>query len=198
MHFNVHHLIHQYGYAGIFFALLLEMIGIPFPGETLLTLSGVEWTKGNLSFLPLLLVATMGNIVGSSIAYAIGRFWGRPVILRFGKVVRITNEKLDQAQLKFRRYSIVLILVAKFIAGIRVLVAYIAGMDRMPFISFTIYNTIASLMWVSIFLVFGRYVGVAWEQYHQVLHQYMLPAIFVLVVMVGFYWWMKNKKKVRD
>lgn len=75
-------LIHHYGYFGVFFILLLEMIDIPFPAETTLTLSGIEWTQGAFHLIPLLIAATVGNASGSVVAYWIGRLLGRPVIVR--------------------------------------------------------------------------------------------------------------------
>ena len=96
MHLHIQALLHHYGYLGVFFILLMEMIGIPFPAETTLTISGFEWTQGVFRLVPLLLAASIGNIFGSTIAYGIGRFLGRPVIVRFGKYIGITNERLDR------------------------------------------------------------------------------------------------------
>ncbi len=189
MHFDVHYWIQQYGYFGVFITLLLEMIGIPFPGSTILTLSGIEWTKGTFSLLPLLFFAIVGNIVGSSIAYAIGRFFGRSIILRFGKKFGITIKKFEKAEKKFRMYRVSIILFAKFIPGFRELIAYLAGIERMSFIMFSIYNTIGTLLWVTIFVFFGRYVQVAWEKYHQTINQYLLPltvlGVMILTIYIG-------------
>src|SRR5690242_16574459 len=101
MHIHIHQLIHQYGYAGVFFVLMIEMIGIPFPAETTLTLSGIAWTNGEFALVPLLLVATTGNFIGTTIAYSIGRFLGRPIIVRFGRRIGITDQRLDFAEIKY-------------------------------------------------------------------------------------------------
>lgn len=74
MHFSLETWIHQFGYVGVFVILFFEMVGIPFPAETTLTLSGIEWMRGGFSLIPLLLAAGLGNIAGSTVAYAIGRF----------------------------------------------------------------------------------------------------------------------------
>lgn len=105
MHIHIQALLHHYGYLGVFFILLLEMIGIPFPAETTLTISGFEWTQGVFRLVPLLVAASGGNIFGSTIAYGIGRFLGRPVIVRFGKYIGITNERLDKANVTFNRFQ---------------------------------------------------------------------------------------------
>lgn len=197
MHLHVEPLIRQYGYGGIFVILLLEMIGIPFPAETTLTLAGIEWTNGVFALLPLLIAATAGNVIGSSIAYGIGRFLGRPVILRYGRFVGITEQRLDNAEEKFIRYRILLLLFSKFIAGVRVLVPYLAGINGVSFFIFSFYNLISAVVWATVFIVFGRYAGVAWHRYHAVMHQYLLPAVLVAVVAAGAVYIWKAKKRKR-
>jgi membrane protein DedA with SNARE-associated domain len=184
MHFNIQHLLQQYGYQGVLFALLLEMIGVPFPGETILTLSGIEWKQGTFSLLPLIIVAWIGNIIGSTISYIIGRFLGRTVILRFGKYVGITEEKFNTADKRFNKYRVPVVFWGKFIAGIRVLVAYLAGINRMDFWKFSFYNATGSLLWILVFIIFGRYVDIAWQRYHQTFHQILLPIIVILLIVL--------------
>ncbi len=185
MHLHVQHLISHYGYVGVFFILLTEMIGIPFPAETTLTISGFEWMKGAFSLIPLLLSASLGNILGSTIAYGIGYFLGRPVIVRFGRYIGITEERLDVAGKKFAKYRNTIVLFGKFIAGIRVLIPYLAGINRMPFLLFSVYNAVSAVAWAAFFIVVGRYVEVAWSRYHKVMHQYLVPTIVLAIVIVG-------------
>lgn len=195
MHIHAQQLIQHYGYGGIFIILLLEMIGIPFPGETILTLSGIEWTAGSFSLLPLLGAAVSGNVIGSSIAYGIGRFLGRPVIVRYGRIVGITNERLDKAEAKFNQYRIPVILFSKFIAGIRVLAPYLAGINNMSFVAFSVYNLISATLWSVGFIVLGRSLDMAWHRYHQVIHPFLLPTLIVAIFLVGIYYRLKTNKK---
>lgn len=185
MHWNVQIWISQYGYVGVFLILLMEMIGIPFPAETTLTISGFEWTKGVFALVPLLFSAALGNILGSTIAYTIGYFLGRPVIIRWGRYVGITESRMDAAEKKFIEYRTSVVLFSKFIAGIRVLVPYLAGINRMPFGLFMLYNTLSAVVWSAFFIIVGRYVEVAWSHYHRIMHQYLVPTLIVLVVVVG-------------
>ncbi|RIV24405.1 DedA family protein [Alicyclobacillaceae bacterium I2511] len=196
MHIQV--LIHHYGYFGVFLILLLEMIGIPFPAETTLTLSGIEWTQGTFSIIPLLIAATVGNAIGSGIAYWIGRLLGRPVIVRWGKYVGITNERLDKANVTFQKYQTTVVLFSKFIAGIRVLVPYLAGINKMSFGLFTLYTTVSALVWSAVFIILGKYLGIEWSRYHQVLHQYLVPGIIVLAILVAVWYTRKVRAKKRS
>ncbi|WP_051331011.1 DedA family protein [Aneurinibacillus terranovensis] len=195
MHIHVHELISHYGYPGVFTVLMLEMIGIPFPAETTLTVAGIEWKRGVFSLLPLIASATLGNVVGSSIAFGIGKFLGRPTILRLGKYVGISRERLDRAEDKFQKYQIRVTLFSKFIAGIRVLVPYLAGINEMPFVKFTIFNFISALVWSSVFITVGRYIEVAWRRYHNIIHPYLLPGIIGVVILAGVYFLYRKRAR---
>lgn len=194
-HFDIQTLIHHYGYFGVFFFLFMENLGIPFPAETTLTISGIEWTQGVFKLLPLLVAASLGNILGSTIAYSIGRFLGRPVIVRLGKYIGITNERLDKANEMFAKYQSPVVLFGKFIAGIRILIPYLAGINKMSFAVFTIYNAVSAVVWAGVFIIVGKYIGIEWSRYHQVLHRYMVPAIIVIVLLVGIYFGLKLRHK---
>ncbi len=195
MHFHIQNVIHHYGYIGVFFMLFMENLGVPFPAETTLTISGIEWTQGVFKLIPLLLSASLGNILGSTIAYGIGRFLGRPVIVRFGKYIGITNERLDRANATFAKYRSPVVLFGKFIAGIRVLIPYLAGINKMPFAVFATYNAVSAVVWAGAFIFVGEYIGIEWSRYHQVLHQYLVPTVIVAVVLIGVYFGIKLRKR---
>jgi membrane protein DedA with SNARE-associated domain len=184
MHFHIHYWLQHYGYSGIFFILMAEMIGIPFPAETTLTVAGIAWINGTFTLIPLILIAAGGNIVGSSVAYFIGRYLGRSVIVRFGKYIGITDERLGKADKKFIKYRKSALLISKFIAGFRVFVPYLAGMNKMSFIEFSILNSISAIVWVTAFVLLGRYVNVAWRQYHVIMHQNLLPISLIIAAIV--------------
>lgn len=197
VHLHIQLMIHHYGCFGVFFILMFEMIGIPFPAETTLTLSGIEWTQGAFRLVPLLLAATIGNTLGSIVAYWIGRLLGMPVIVRWGKYVGIANERLDKANLTFQKYKTTVVLFSKFIAGIRVLVPYLAGINRMPFVLFSLYTTVSALVWSSVFIILGKYLGMERAHYHQVLHRYLLPGMIIFAVAVSRSLTLKIRKKRR-
>ncbi|WP_281168946.1 DedA family protein [Effusibacillus pohliae] len=171
------------------------MIGIPLPGETALTLAGIAWMSGTFSFVPLFLTAVSGNFLGASIAYFIGRFLGRPAILRYGRYAGMTEERMKKAEDKFLRYRLPLLLFSRFIAGVRVLVPYLAGMNGIPFWMFSFYNFVGAAVWCSAFVILGRYADIAWHRYHQVMHQYFLPAVLFAALAVGVCAGIKIKKK---
>jgi len=194
MHFDIQHFLQQYGYQGVLIALLLEMAGIPFPGATILTLAGMAWKQGTFSLLPLIMAALAGNIIGSTFCYLIGRFLGRNFIIRLGKAVKITEGKIIAADNLFHKYQLPIVLFGKFIAGLRVLVGYLSGINHMDFLMFSIYNAIGSALWILVFVLFGRYVEAVWQHYHQVLQPYILWIIglFLIAYIIVF---LKRRRK---
>lgn len=185
---SIHVLISDYGYFGVACILCFEMIGIPFPAETTLTITGFAWSQGDFRFLPLLLAAVIGNLIGSTVAYWIGALLGRPVVLRYGRYVGLTEARLKVAEDRFQGYETIVVLIAKFIAGVRVAVPYLAGINRMPFILFTITNAIGAILWASAFIVAGRYAGVAWTRYHSYLQGWMwwVGGAIIVLIVIGY------------
>ena len=174
--------IKHYGYFGVFGILLLENIGVPFPAETTLTVSGVEWHDGVFSLPLLILVASTGNIAGSTIAFWLGRYLGKWIV-RHGKRLGITGERLAKTRRFLRKHGVPAVFAAKFIAGVRVVFPYLAGMDCVGFRRFFVANAIAAAVWSSVFIVLGDSIAILWKQYHQ----YVLIAGIVAVVLLVAY-----------
>jgi membrane protein DedA with SNARE-associated domain len=193
----VHHLIHIYGYGGLFALLFVEMLGIPIPVEATLAFAGFAWMKGTFSLLPLLLVTMAGNIGGATAAYCIGRFAGRRVLISIGRRVGLKEERLAQVEQRFRRYSVVLLLFSKFVLGIRVFVPYLAGINRISFVTFSIYNSISAALWVTTYIFFGKYIHLLWNRYQHLLQSHMIPvALFLaglLLALAAFVYWRKRR-----
>ncbi|QSO52290.1 DedA family protein [Alicyclobacillus curvatus] len=187
MHIHIHHLLTHYGYLGVFFILMTEMIGVPFPAETTLTVAGLEWTQGVFSFWPLLAAAALGNILGSTIAYAIGAGLGRPAMVRIGRLFRLTEARLNAVEKRLASYSLPLLIAGKFIAGVRVLVPYLSGINGMRFWLFSLLNGLAAFLWAGFFIGAGRAVEVAWSHYHALLARHLMLFTVVIALMIGAY-----------
>lgn len=138
--------------------LSTEMLGAPFPAETTITLAGAAWGQGLFSFLPLYATVVLGNVLGSSLSFAVGYYLGRPFVLKVGRIVRLTPQRMEKVEENFERSRPVIILLGKFVSIVRVIVPVLAGINRMNFMIFSAYNTISALVWGAVFLVEGRYL----------------------------------------
>lgn len=192
-------IISHYGYFGVVIALIMEFLLIPFPAETILVISGVMWHKGLFQLWPLLIIATAGSWVGSLIGYLIGSYVGRPVLLRFGKYVRLDEAKLTKAEHAFRRYSVAILGIGRFIAGIRVLIAYVAGMNKMSLGLYMLITLISAALWSSAFILVGATIGAKWHlivDFVTVHPRLSILAGIVILVLLVMYWWRKRTKKL--
>jgi membrane protein DedA with SNARE-associated domain len=176
--FDIHHVLHlffnAYGYWILFFSLLLEMLGLPLPGETIMTYTGLIVYDGSLSWPLSVAIGGAGATVGMTLAYWIGYRFGNPFFEKYGSRLHFGPEKLNGASRWFGRYGNKLLLIAYFIPGIRHLTGYFAGTTRLPFRQFAAYAYTGAALWVILFITLGTGLGPKWEQYHDIISLYML------------------------
>src|SRR5579862_9663175 len=123
--------LNHYGYLAVAGLVLLEDFGVPVPGETVLILGAVYAGTGRLSIVLVVLLGFLGAVTGDNIGFAIGRFGGRPLVERFGRFILLTPERLDKATDFFERRGAGIIIVARFVEGLRQANGIIAGTTEM-------------------------------------------------------------------
>ncbi|QDV85840.1 DedA family protein [Stieleria magnilauensis] len=155
--------LEQYGYTGIFAALLLENLGMPLPGETMLIGGALAASQGSMSVFLVIPVALAACIVGDNLGYAIGRFGGRKLLVRFGPNVGITDEKLTRVEDTFRRRGGAIIVIARFVEVLRQLNGIAAGSVGYPWHRFLLFNTIGAVLWVGVWGVLVYLFGTQME-----------------------------------
>jgi len=204
----MHHLIrlfepylHQYGYLAVFAALFLEDFGVPVPGETLLIAGSLLATKGEINILVLLLTAWLAAVLGDNVGYAIGRYGGRALVLRYGRYVFLTRERLTYAEGFFNRRGAVIVVVARFFEILRQLNGIVAGITRMAWGRFVLYNAIGAALWVGFWgtLFFqvgkqGERIGFLYKRYEPL----MLAALALLAAGIVVFHLVRKRRKARD
>jgi membrane protein DedA with SNARE-associated domain len=148
-----------YGYWTVFFGVMLENAGLPIPGETILLVAGYFCSEGHLDMPLVMLVAATGAVVGDNIGFAIGHHYGRGILLRFGKYVFLTPERLAHIENYFTVYGNKTILVARFITGLRVFAALLAGASMMRWRVFLLYNVAGAVLWSIVITSLGYIFG---------------------------------------
>jgi membrane protein DedA with SNARE-associated domain len=137
-------LIAQYGYLVIFFGVLLESCGVPLPGETILLTAGAVAQQGHLYLGYAIVFGILGAVFGDQIGYWVGREGGRPFVLRWGRYVLVTLERLARAERFFARHGGKAVFLARFVAGLRIFGALVAGISRMRWRTFFFYNALGA------------------------------------------------------
>ena len=151
------------GYPMLGLLILLENLFPPIPSEAILPLAGYGVFSGTLSFVPAVLAATAGSLAGALILYALGRFGGRPVLLRYGRLLRLDRPTLDRADYWFDRHGPKIVFFGRLLPGLRSVVSIPAGLSEMPLRTFVVLTTLGSALWNTILIGAGWALGESWR-----------------------------------
>ena len=149
----------HYGYWTVFFGVMLENAGLPVPGETILLVAGFFAANNHLNLALVMLVAATGAVLGDNIGFAIGHRYGRGFLLRYGRFIFLTPRRLDYINSYFARYGPKTIFVARFITGLRVFAAILAGASNMRWRVFLVYNVAGAFLWAVVISTLGYLFG---------------------------------------
>jgi membrane protein DedA with SNARE-associated domain len=153
-------LLQQYGYGVIFLGVMLESIGLPLPGESLLIAAALyAGTTHHLDIYIMIPVAAAGAISGDQIGYFLGRWVGFRVLARWGHKIGLTDERLDLGRFLFRRYGGAVVFFGRFVAILRTFAAVLAGANRMPWHSFLLWNALGGIVWTSLYGFAAYFLG---------------------------------------
>ena len=148
--------------------------------------AGFDVYKGNLSLVGIIVFGVLGDMIGASIAYAIG-YWGREELVeRHGNKLHISQSRLDRAHRWFERYGAPVIVVSRCIPFARAAFPYAAGVARMGYVRFLIFATIGSIIWITAFGVLGNAVGSNWESWRHNLEYVDYVAAALLVAAIAY------------
>ena len=196
---DILHWLSQFGYIGLFAALVFGIAGLPIPDETLLVFFGYLVSRGKMHPALTWLTALAGSMGGISLSYTIGRVVGYRFVHRYGRYVHLTEERLRQIQQWFDRIGHWLLTIGYFLPGIRHFTVLVAGMSEMKFRSFALFAYPGAVLWITSFLALGYFLGDQWEVVFNHLHQQMtLITIILSVVAVAVWYWKKRRKQKSD
>jgi membrane protein DedA with SNARE-associated domain len=177
--------IATYGYVGIFFLLMLGIVGLPIPDETLMVYCGFLISKGTLHPAGVAIAAVAGSWCGITVSYLLGRTLGLGVVHRFGKYMHLNEERLEKVHHWFRRAGHWALFVGYYIAGVRHFTAIVAGTSRLEFRTFALYAWSGGLVWVGVFLTLGYVLGENWRAIAEAIHRDLLWASLVILGIAG-------------
>jgi membrane protein DedA with SNARE-associated domain len=175
----------HYGLWAIGLLLLLENIGVPvIPGELAMIAGAIYAGAGQLNIVAVGVVSFASAVIGATIGYAIGRFAGRALVLRYGRYALIREHHLEKAERTVDRYGGIVVVVARFIVGLRELNGIICGVSGMNPVTFTTYNLLGGAAWVGTWVSVGYFAGGHIEAIYNGVTRYALYVIIVAVVLL--------------
>lgn len=154
------HDVELYGYWVVLVAVALESMGVPFPGETSLLAGAIyAGTTGRLNIVGVIVAAAAGAILGDNIGFSIGHFGGYPLLRRLARALRIEDRSLRFSQRFFARHGNKTVFLGRFFSLLRTYVAFLAGVNRMPWRSFLFWNASGGIVWATCYGLLGYILG---------------------------------------
>ncbi len=189
------------GYPAVMLFVMIESSGIPFPGETMLLLASFYAAVNGSLQIPLVIAfAALGAIVGDNIGYYIGRTGGKAVVKRYGRYVFIKPEHLERAEQFFKKHGDKTVFFGRFVAVLRAWAAFLAGVNRMHWRTFFIYNATGGILWATLFGCLGYFAGRTLGDFTQVEHlasriTWVITGIILVVIAVALFVYFTRRRK---
>jgi membrane protein DedA with SNARE-associated domain len=182
--------ISKLGYAGVVFLMILESAAIPIPSEIIMPFTGFLVYQGRFNLWLAVLAGAVGNVIGSIILYYIGKYGGRPLILKYGRYILISHRDLDWAERWTTKYGSLGIFFSRVLPVIRTYISFPAGVVKMNIYKFIIYSFIGAFIWT----LFLTYIGVTWGEHWEEIRVYFEKFdIFIgILIIAGIIWFIRR------
>lgn len=185
----------QYGYWAVGLALLLENAGIPVPGETILLLASfLAYSEHDLRLPWIMIVATIAATLGDNLGFALGSYGGRPLLARYQSFFRIQKSTIERGEQLFARYGAATIFFARFVFGMRIVAGPLAGVLRMPWKKFAVFNFLGAAVWVSVISSVGYLFGRHLDKLESVMKRFDVVVAIIVVLLAIYLWWRGRRR----
>jgi membrane protein DedA with SNARE-associated domain len=178
-------LLDHYGYLAVAGFVFVEDFGVPVPGETILIAASVYAGAGRLNVVVVGLIGFLAAILGDNVGYAIGRYGGRTLVLRYGRYVFLTEERFEKAERWFVAHGGKVVTIARFVEGLRQANGIIAGVTEMPWRKFVACNALGAALWVGVWTTVGYVSGSHLDTVYRTISNvflYVLAAVAAYVI----------------
>jgi membrane protein DedA with SNARE-associated domain len=190
------HSVVRHGYWAVGAALLVENVGVPVPGETILLLASfLAYSEHELQLPWIIVVATLVTTMGGCLGFALGCYGGRPLLARYQSLFRIQDTTLGRAEKLFAQYGATTVFLARFVFGIRIIAGPLAGVLHMPWRKFLLFNFFGAAAWVTVVSSAGFLFGRHWHELERALMRFNLVAALLLILVLFFLWWNQRRER---
>jgi membrane protein DedA with SNARE-associated domain len=192
------HLLSVYGYLAVLLFVAIESVGIPVPGETMLLTAAVyAGTTHRLSIAFVIMAAAAGAIVGDNLGYWLGREGGYRLVHRYGRYVRLDERRLKLGQYLFHKHGGKVVFFGRFVSVLRAFAAFLAGVNRMGWRRFFVFNATGGVTWALLYGLGGFLLG---GEIHRLSKtaSIVLGAIAVLALVAGFVFLRRNEARLQE
>lgn len=172
-----------FGYVGIFVMMMIESSFVPFPSEVALLPAGYMIGVGKMKFISVILAGTLGSLMGAYINYYIGKSLGRNLLIKYGKYLFLTEERLKKMENLFQRRGELIVFFGRFIPVIRQYISFPPGIVKMNILKFSVFTSLGA----SVYVAFIVYAGKIYEKYQHLINIYILEYKYLLIFLIFTY-----------
>ncbi|MBO9009413.1 DedA family protein [Listeria monocytogenes] len=195
----------DFGYIGIFVLIMVENLFPPIPSEIILTFGGFMTTVTSLNVVMVIIVATLGSVVGAILLYKVASYFGKErltkIVLKYGRILRLKESDIERAESFFLKYGSWAVFLCRMIPLIRSLISIPAGMTKMKMSRFLILTTAESLLWNTVLIGLGAVLGESWNEIVVFMDSFstIIYSVIAILVVVGLgYFFRARFKKTLD
>ena len=185
------------GYPGIFLLMAMESSVIPIPSELVMPPAGYLAQQGEMSMLVAILCGTMGSLVGAYANYFVAHYLGRPLILKYGKYVWITEEKFARVETFFHKHGEISTFIGRLLPVVRHLISLPAGLAGMNHWKFSLYTLLGAGIWVTVLTGIGYFIGKEQALIMRYSHQAVIGVVVFSALLITVYVWRHKRKSSR-
>ena len=186
--------ISEYGYFGMFLAMILEAVIIVIPSELILATGGILAGRGIFNFWMSFFIGLLGSVFCAIVIYAMGYFGGYAFVNKYGKYFFMKEEDIRKSDSWFDKYGLIAAAIGRNIPIIRTLISLPVGIARLSFKKFLIYTTLGSIPWTFVFVYFGYSLGNNWTVLSDVTSKLKIPIRILLILLIISIIYKKIKK----
>lgn len=186
-----------YGYALVVLFVMAEGVGVPVPGETALLTAAAVAARGELSIVGVVLAAAIGATLGGTGGYWIGRSGGLTLVQRYGPRIGLTTEKLEEARQYFEQHGARTVFFGRFVALLRILANVLAGVAKMDFARFMLFNVLGAVCWSVLFGALGYFFGHNLPRLEHSLGRAGSAVLVAVSLVLGFILWRRRRHPAR-
>ncbi|HEX5773070.1 MAG TPA: DedA family protein [Geomobilimonas sp.] len=186
------------GYPGIFLLMAMESSVIPIPSELVMPPAGYLAQQGEMNMLVAILCGTVGSLVGAYANYFAAHYLGRPLLLKYGKYVWITEEKFAKVESFFHKHGEISTFIGRLLPVIRHLISLPAGLAGMNHAKFSLYTLLGAGIWCTVLTWIGYFIGQNQELIVRYSHQAVLGVVLFSVLLVAVYVWRHRRKAAQE
>jgi membrane protein DedA with SNARE-associated domain len=189
--------IDAWGYTGVALLMAIESAAVPLPSEIIMPFSGFLVEKGRFTLFGLAMAGAAGSVIGSVATYALGYYGGRPLILKYGRYVMITEHDLALTERFFQRYGKLSVFIGRMLPVVRTFISIPAGIGKVSFWPFVVYAFIGSFIWSYFLAWLGMRLGENWHGLESYFRKFDLVIGIIILALVAYWIRRHIKNRVR-